>query len=486
MKTITFIVIVLFLGAAVSAQTPQSFRYQAVAHDNSGNILANQSISFRISILSGSVSGTIAYSEIHTGLSTNVFGLVELEIGKGTPLTGIFSSIEWGNNLYFVKVEMDPNGGTAYQTLSTSQLLSVPYALHSKTVETGDNWGTQVVVSNATLSGSGTTTQPLTIADNAVTSAKILDGTITGAKIAQQSATSGQVLKWNGTVWSPANELWTETNGNIFRNSGKVGIGATNPQAILDVRSKTTLGGIYTESAGGWSFHANSYGSSGVSVAALTDGGTAVNAESPGLAAKLCSTADNAAAYFNGNVFMMGGKVGVGVTNPQAIFDVRSKTTLGGIYTESAGGWSFHANSYGSNGVSVAALTDGGTAVKAESSGLQARLCSSTENAAGYFSGNVFMMGGKVGVGVTNPQAILDVRSKTTLGGIYTESAGGWSFHANSYGSNGISVAALTDGGTAVNAESPGMSAKLCSTADNAAGYFSGNVYVNYGKLDHP
>ncbi len=331
MKTITFIVIVLFLGAAVSAQTPQSFRYQAVAHDNSGNILANQSISFRISILSGSVSGTIAYSEIHTGLSTNVFGLVELEIGKGTPLTGIFSSIEWGNNLYFVKVEMDPNGGTAYQTLSTSQLLSVPYALHSKTVETGDNWGTQVVVSNATLSGSGTTTQPLTIADNAVTSAKILDGTITGAKIAQQSATSGQVLKWNGTVWSPANELWTETNGNIFRNSGKVGIGATNPQAILDVRSKTTLGGIYTESAGGWSFHANSYGSSGVSVAALTDGGTAVNAESPGLAAKLCSTADNAAAYFNGNVFMMGGKVGVGVTNPQAIFDVRSKTTLGGI-----------------------------------------------------------------------------------------------------------------------------------------------------------
>jgi len=73
MKTITFIVIVLFLGAAVSAQTPQSFRYQAVARDNSGNILANQSISFRISILSGSVSGTVAYSETHTGLSTNTF-----------------------------------------------------------------------------------------------------------------------------------------------------------------------------------------------------------------------------------------------------------------------------------------------------------------------------------------------------------------------------------------------------------------------------
>jgi predicted MFS family arabinose efflux permease len=62
MKTIKLLIIALITGVTVSAQTPQSFRYQAVARDNSGNILANQSVSFRISILSGSVSGTAVYS----------------------------------------------------------------------------------------------------------------------------------------------------------------------------------------------------------------------------------------------------------------------------------------------------------------------------------------------------------------------------------------------------------------------------------------
>ena len=55
MKTITFFISAFFLITSVYAQTPQSFRYQAVARDNSGNILANQSVSFRMSILSGSV-----------------------------------------------------------------------------------------------------------------------------------------------------------------------------------------------------------------------------------------------------------------------------------------------------------------------------------------------------------------------------------------------------------------------------------------------
>jgi len=135
MKTLTFFIIALFLGVTVSAQAPQSFRYQAVVRDNSGNVLANQTVSFRIRILSGSVSGTAVYSETHTGLSTNAFGLVEMEIGKGTPVSGTFSAINWGSNIYYVKIEMDPAGGSVYQVLSTSQLLSVPYALYAKNAE---------------------------------------------------------------------------------------------------------------------------------------------------------------------------------------------------------------------------------------------------------------------------------------------------------------------------------------------------------------
>ena len=48
----------------------------------------------------------------------------------------------------------------------------------------GDNWGTQNVISDSTISGNGLNTSPL--------------------KIAQQGATVGKVLKWNGLTWSPS------------------------------------------------------------------------------------------------------------------------------------------------------------------------------------------------------------------------------------------------------------------------------------------
>ena len=135
MKNLAFFLFVFLPGVVTFAQTPQSFRYQAVVRDNTGNILVNQPVSFRISILSESESGTTVYRETQTGLTTNTFGLIEMDIGNGTPETGTFSTINWGDNSYYVKVEMDPAGETAYQVLSTSQLLSVPYALHARTAE---------------------------------------------------------------------------------------------------------------------------------------------------------------------------------------------------------------------------------------------------------------------------------------------------------------------------------------------------------------
>jgi hypothetical protein len=234
MKTLAFFILLLLLGAAVSAQTPQSFRYQAVARDNSGNVLSNQAVSFRISILNGSISGAAVYSETHNGKSTNAFGLVELEIGKGTPVTGTFSSIDWSGDIYFVKVEMDPAGGSLYQVLSTSQLLSVPYALFAKNVEnnndadasptneiqnltlsgktlgitngntvelpaeTGDNWGNQVIVTDASLTGNGLTANPLKVPDNSITSVKIQDSEVSGIDLAD-NAVSGVKVQ-DGTI----------------------------------------------------------------------------------------------------------------------------------------------------------------------------------------------------------------------------------------------------------------------------------------------
>ncbi|MEA3508406.1 MAG: FISUMP domain-containing protein, partial [Synergistota bacterium] len=80
-------------------------------------------------------SGTAVYVETQTP-TTNVNGLVSIEIGAGTVQSGDFTTIDWANGPYFIKTETDPAGGTNYTITGTSQLLSVPYALHAKSADT--------------------------------------------------------------------------------------------------------------------------------------------------------------------------------------------------------------------------------------------------------------------------------------------------------------------------------------------------------------
>ena len=128
--TITFSLIV-FLSIG---QSPEAFKYQAVIRDATGQVIIDQNVSFQISILSGSADGTSVYTETHT-TTTNQFGLVNLNIGNGVT-TDDLTNVDWGSNLFFIQVEVDQTGGTDYQLMGTSQLLSVPYALHAKTAET--------------------------------------------------------------------------------------------------------------------------------------------------------------------------------------------------------------------------------------------------------------------------------------------------------------------------------------------------------------
>ena len=86
-----FFVVSLLAGVMAWGQAPQAFKYQAVARNSAGEVLANQAVSFRISVLRGSATGTAVYVETHTGKTTNGFGLVDLEIGKGSVSSGSFS-----------------------------------------------------------------------------------------------------------------------------------------------------------------------------------------------------------------------------------------------------------------------------------------------------------------------------------------------------------------------------------------------------------
>jgi uncharacterized protein (TIGR02145 family) len=133
MKKVFTILAAVLLTASVFAQSPEKMSYQAVVRDASDNLVTNAVIGMQISILQGSVTGTTVYVETQTP-STNVNGLLTIEIGTGTA-TDDFSVINWANGLYFIKTETDPAGGTNYTITGISQLLSVPFALHAKTAE---------------------------------------------------------------------------------------------------------------------------------------------------------------------------------------------------------------------------------------------------------------------------------------------------------------------------------------------------------------
>jgi hypothetical protein len=161
----------------VNAQAPKSMNYQAIARNNAGAVVANQSVGLRFSIRDGSAGGTILYRETDTA-TTNQFGLFTTSIGAGVPVTGTFSAINWISGPKFLQVEIDISGGTSYIDMGTSQLLSVPYALAAES-----------------LSG---------------------NANVAPSQITSGGATNNQVLKWNGGNWVPSadnNTTYTAGNG---------------------------------------------------------------------------------------------------------------------------------------------------------------------------------------------------------------------------------------------------------------------------------
>jgi uncharacterized protein (TIGR02145 family) len=117
------------------SQAPQKINFQSILRNSSGEVVANKSVSLKISILSGSISGSSVYSEIHTK-TTDISGLISLQIGNGTVLSGVFANIGWGDFPHFIKLEVDFSGGNNYVLLGTQELMSVPYALYASKTDT--------------------------------------------------------------------------------------------------------------------------------------------------------------------------------------------------------------------------------------------------------------------------------------------------------------------------------------------------------------
>ncbi len=226
-KYLLFLLILISKGSF--AQAPQSFKYQAVVRDAAGLLAVNKIISIRTSILSGSATGSSVYTEKQT-LSTNDYGVVSLNIGAGTLVSGNFSTINWGASTYFVKTELDINGASTYVFMGASQILSVPYALYAEktgsslsdhdTSATNEIQNLSVVGSNLSISGGNTIALPPDADSNPLNELQNLS--ITGDSL---HITSGNSIYLSGAVDLDASPLNEIQNLSLDGDSLKISLG---------------------------------------------------------------------------------------------------------------------------------------------------------------------------------------------------------------------------------------------------------------------
>lgn len=233
MKKIITVCAVLLMTASVFAQAPEKMSYQAVVRDGSNALVTSTAVGMQISILQGSVSGTAVYVETQTPTS-NANGLVSLEIGSGTVVSGDFTTIDWANGPYFIKTETDPTGGTSYTITGTSQLLSVPYALHAKTAETVTGTISETDPIFGASVASGITGADTTNWNNKLDSYTETDP-IFGASVAS-GITGTDTTNWN----NKQDQLVAGTNITIVGNT----ISATGGSSNDFYLGQDTLGGI--------------------------------------------------------------------------------------------------------------------------------------------------------------------------------------------------------------------------------------------------
>ncbi len=280
MKRSILISVLFLIGVALFSQSPDAFKYQAVVRDANGNSICNDNVSFKFIVHQGSPTGTEVYEETHD-VTTNDFGLANLEIGNGTT-SGNFSNIDWPNDTYYITVYLYDEGVANYVEIGTEQVFSVPYAKHSATtndaVNSGNldgqppdyylNWNNLDNIPSDIADGddvddadndASNEIQTLSQSGNNVTlsygggTVSVADNDNNSSNECQQLSLSGNSLTLTGTctnstVTLPGVSLWSEDGDDIYYSNGNVSIGSTpNANAKLEIESNGGDDGLRIE-----------------------------------------------------------------------------------------------------------------------------------------------------------------------------------------------------------------------------------------------
>ncbi len=249
----------LLISTSSFSQSPQAFKYQAVARNVAGIELVNTAITVRASIRNLTSTGTIVYQETFS-VMTNQFGLFSINVGQGAAVSGTFATIAWGTGAKYLQQEVD--FGAGYQNMGASQLLSVPYSLYSAngtpgptgaTGATGSTGATGASGFTGSTGSTGATGSTWTIssdnfnADGSLSIVTNIPSTITSTNAAWLSATTTAGtnattgLRFLGTS---SNQHMDLVSNNIVRgrlsNLGEFFIGTTTTAMVGDLMNSVS------------------------------------------------------------------------------------------------------------------------------------------------------------------------------------------------------------------------------------------------------
>ncbi|MBP5668386.1 MAG: tail fiber domain-containing protein [Salinivirgaceae bacterium] len=126
----SIVVIALTLGAMTAMAQADGFSYQAVVRNAAGELVNNSQVGLRLTLTAGN-GGQTVYQETHTP-TTNSYGVLNVTVGTGKANGGKkLSDVNWAGGDVWMRVEIDPNGGTNYTDMGSTKLQSVPYAFYA-------------------------------------------------------------------------------------------------------------------------------------------------------------------------------------------------------------------------------------------------------------------------------------------------------------------------------------------------------------------